>query len=167
MQNIKLVKVIILLSALILTAGAVNAQNWQSVKHNGYLCCLLKSTENQTVLVGKTTDAGGNELLNVKFKIPYRWGNTGTAHAKLTQIDLISGKRYTQDGIFHHNNGWVYISHYLVCGATRACYNYIITVYKNNDNGQSGGASARFNLHLDALDISRLPFSEKHYETYW
>lgn len=160
-------KNILLLTLFLLTSLAINAQSWQGpVTHNGYWCLALKPSANHNILAMKATDAGGHETLNVKFSTPYRWEGTGSACVNITQIDLSSGQRQMQEVFCHYKNGWIYIGHYLSYNK-QPCYNYIITVYKANDFGKSSGESQTYNLHLDALDASRLPMNDKAIETYW
>ena len=149
-------KTFLFLSLLLFTT-TLHAQTWKKVKHNNHICYMLTPASQYPVLAAKSTDSGGYETVNVKFKIPYRWANTGTANVKITQIDLSTGKRYSSDSFADYRNGWVYVGHYSY--NSRPAYSYIITVYKNNDSGRIRGESKTFNLHLETLDLSGLPFS--------
>ena len=153
---------IFLLFVAMLSVCNADAQTWQRAKHHDYICAAL--APDYEVIAAKDTDAGGHEMVRVKFKIPYRY-DISTAYAKITQIDLNSGNRSTQDTFISYKNGWAYLGHYLYNG--KPCYTYIVTVYKDNDWGRSGGESTRFNLHLETLTASQLSFSEKHFETHW
>lgn len=163
----RMIRTILLTAICMLVTTAVSAQSWQgTVMHNGYACRLLKSLANHTVLAAKSVDAIGYEILNIKFRIPYRWDSTATANVKVTQTDLNTGQKRSADSFFDYRNGWVYVAQYLICGDKKACHTYTVTVYRDNDWGQSGGDKQVYTLYLDRLDTSGLPIND-NLDKYW
>lgn len=168
---------IIFFSALVMGGATANIasaqqqqQRWQGlVKYRGYTCYMLGSADNPQVLVAKGTDAGGYEVCHIKFRSPYKWSNdTEWACMKGITIDLHTGSRHSGDLFSPYKNGWIYLSHYFgYPDPVIPYYNYIITVYKDNDAGQSGAQSKTINLNLDKLNVTRLPVSDKAFETHW
>ena len=162
----KHLKAIFLFVAFLSVVSTASAQSWQGiVKHNGYSCHSMGSLVNHTVLAAKTTDVVGREMLHIKFKIPYNWGNTSSACVNVRQTNIPSGKEHTGGTHLGYKNGWVYITQYLLCENT-PCETYIVTVYKDNDWGTSKGEQRVYNLKLESLKPGNLALNGEM-ELYW
>lgn len=167
---INVIKVLFAAVAIIFVMGSVTgvrAQSpaWRLVRHHGYVCAMRGTVDRPQVLVHKGTDAGGHPFLAVKFRTPWLWGDTGTANVGLTEIDLGTGGRASQGSHCFYRRGWIYLLQYIF--NDRTTYNWMATIYRDNDFGRSDGPSRTVDLRLNTLDPAKLPYSDKASETFW
>jgi len=148
-------KLFVILIAIIGLGISANAQNWQGVvNHNGYQCYYQGTSSNPTILAALGKDIGGYTILQVKFKIPYQYSNSG-ATAWVRQDGTMTAMNY--------QNGWVYLSYYVYGQTAR---NFVFTVYENNKTSGEG-RNTIIDTHTDRLNLSNMPINKREFETYW
>jgi len=171
-------KILLLVAVLILTTSITHAQTWQhNLKHNGYACSMLKTSDNITIIAAKGIAGNMGPALFIKIKVPYKWGSTsvgGTGCVKYVRKHLITGELDSQTSYFNYKDGWLYFEEYLWEWCTMntkrgnyPCYTYTITLYENNDHGRSTGKKTVVNVNFDKLNTIQMKMNEVAFETHW